>query len=133
MRLFLWCDSFPVAPVPPGLSMLGPIDHVEHAMSGSIRDTLEQKLARFEQLERDMADPAIQGDGARMSATAREHGGLAKVAGKYRDFTRLTDEIAECKEMAQAAEDPEEREMAETEMESLCASNARPCGRSCCH
>lgn len=88
-------------------------------MSGSIRDTLEEKLARFEQLERDMSDPEVLGDGSRMSATAREHGALAKVANKYRDFKRLSDEIQGCKEMAEAAEDPEEREMAETEMESL--------------
>ena len=60
-------------------------------MSGSIRDTLEDKLSRFEQLERDMSDPEVLGDGARMSATAREHGGLAKLANKYREFKRLTD------------------------------------------
>lgn len=88
-------------------------------MSGSIRDTLEDKLARFEQLERDMSDPEVLGNGARMSATAREHGGLAKLANKYRDFKRMTDEIRDCKEMAEAAQDAEEREMAETEMESL--------------
>ena len=85
----------------------------------TIRDTLEEKLDRFEQLERDMSDPDVLGDGARMSATAREHGGLAKVAGKYREFKRLTDEIRGCEEMAEAAEDSEEREMAETEMASL--------------
>ena len=85
----------------------------------TIRDTLEEKLARFEQLERDMSDPEVLGDGARMSATAREHGGLAKVAGKYREFKRLTDEIRGCQEMADAAEDAEEREMAETEMADL--------------
>ncbi|MFK8111541.1 MAG: peptide chain release factor 1 [Rubripirellula sp.] len=88
-------------------------------MSGSIRDTLEEKLSRFQQLETDMADPAVQADGTRMSATAREHGGLAKVANKYRDFKRLSDEIAGCKEMAEAAEDSEEKEMAEAEMDSL--------------
>ncbi len=88
-------------------------------MSGSIRDTLEEKLARFEQLERDMSDPEVLGDGTRMGATAREHGGLAKVAGKYRDFKRLTDEIHGCQEMAEAASDPEEREMAEAEMVDL--------------
>lgn len=54
-----------------------------------------------------------------MSATAREHGGLAKVATKYREFKRLTDEIHGCQEMAEAAEDSEEREMAETEMQRL--------------
>lgn len=88
-------------------------------MSGTIRDTLEDKLSRFEQLERDMSDPEVLGNGARMSATAREHGGLAKLANKYREFKRLTDEIHDCKEMAEAAEDAEEREMAEGEMEIL--------------
>ncbi len=88
-------------------------------MSGSIRDTLEEKLARFQQLERDMADPEVLGDGVRMSAAVREHGGLAKVANKYREFKRLTDEIRGCQEMAAAAEDVEEREMAEAEMADL--------------
>jgi peptide chain release factor 1 len=88
-------------------------------MSGSIRDTLEQKLSRFQELERQMSDPAVMGDGSRMSAAAREHGGLAKVANRYREFKRLTDEIAGCKEMAEAAEDVEEREMAEAEIDSL--------------
>lgn len=85
----------------------------------TIRDTLEEKLARFEQLERDMSDPEVLGDGARMSATAREHGGLAKVAGKYREFKRLSDEISGCQEMAEAADDAEERQMAEAEMKTL--------------
>ncbi len=99
-------------------------------MSGSIRDTLEEKLARFEQLERDMSDPEVLADGARMSATAREHGGLAKIANKYREFKRLTDEIRGCKEMAEAADDPEEREMAEPEMESLREQREDALGRT---
>ncbi len=33
-------------------------------MSGSIRDTLEEKLARFKQLERSMSDPEVLADGA---------------------------------------------------------------------
>jgi peptide chain release factor 1 len=88
-------------------------------MSGSIRDTLEEKLKRFQQLEHDLSDPAVLSNGARMSATAREHGGLAKLANKYREFKRLTDEIRDCKEMAQAAVDVEERQMAEAEIELL--------------
>jgi peptide chain release factor 1 len=88
-------------------------------MSSPIRDTLEEKLKRFQQLERDMSDPEVLSNGARMSAAAREHGGLAKIATKYRDFKRMTDEIRGCKEMAEAAEDADEREMAEVEIESL--------------
>lgn len=88
-------------------------------MTATIRDTLEEKLARYEQLERDMSDPDVQADSGRMSATAREHGGLAKVSTKYREFKRLNAEIRDCQEMADAAEDPEEREMAEAEIQEL--------------
>ncbi len=88
-------------------------------MSGSIRDNLEEKLARFLKLEADMADPEVLSDGARMSATAREHGGLSRVVGKYREFKRLSEEIQGCQEIAEDTDDFEEREMAETEMKSL--------------
>ncbi|QDS96173.1 Peptide chain release factor RF1 [Roseimaritima multifibrata] len=88
-------------------------------MSKSIRDTLEEKLARYRELEAAMADPAVQGDGAKMSAVAREHGGLTRMVTNYIEFKRLTDEILGCQEMAEAAEDFDEREMAETEMAEL--------------
>lgn len=88
-------------------------------MSKSIRDTLEEKLARYRELEAAMADPVVQGDGARMSAVAREHGGLTRMVTNYIEFKRLTDEILGCQEMAEAAEDFDEREMAETEMAEL--------------
>ncbi len=88
-------------------------------MSGTIRDTLEEKLARFKELEHEMSLPEIQADGNRFSAVAREHGGLSKVATKYRDYKRMTDEIRQCKELIEIAEDVEERQMAEVEMETL--------------
>ncbi|MEM8914112.1 MAG: PCRF domain-containing protein, partial [Planctomycetota bacterium] len=88
-------------------------------MSGSIRDTLEEKLARFVQLERDMADPAVLGDGARMSATAREHGGLAKVVGRYREFKRVSEEIAGWQDVAGTSDEADERSMAEAEIVTL--------------
>ncbi len=88
-------------------------------MSGSIRDTLESKLARFEQLEHDMSDPAVLADGNRMGATAREHGSLAKLATKYREFKKIGEELRGCQEMIDAASDAEEREMAEAEIVDL--------------
>jgi len=39
-----------------------------------MRKMLDEKLARFEELERMMSDPAIQIDSNRMAAVAREHG-----------------------------------------------------------
>ena len=93
-------------------------------MSGSIRDSLDEKLARFEQLERDMSDPVVLADGSRMSAAAREHGGLHKLASRYREFSRLVEEIRGCQEMASAATDDDERAMAETELIDLRARRA---------
>jgi peptide chain release factor 1 len=80
-----------------------------------MRDMLEQKLARFEELERQMSDPAVLADGSKMAAAAREHGSLAKIANKYRRFKKLVEEVAELTKMASSA-DPDEREMAEAEL-----------------
>jgi peptide chain release factor 1 len=80
-----------------------------------MRKMLEEKLARFEQLERQMSDPEVLSDPNRMAAVAREHGSLAKLARKYRAFKALNTEIAELTEMASNG-DAEEREMAEAEL-----------------
>lgn len=85
----------------------------------SIRDDLQEKLDRFEELEQQMSDPVVQGDSNRMSAIAREHGGLAKLANKFRDFNRISDEIRDCKELVEASDEAEEREMAEAEIVDL--------------
>ena len=63
-----------------------------------MRDMLEQKLGRFEELERQMADPEIQANGSKFSVAAREHGSLAKLATKYRKFKSLVEEVAELTE-----------------------------------
>ncbi len=88
-------------------------------MSGSIRDILEERLARFEQLESEMSDPDVLADGNRVSAIAREHGGLMRLATKYREFKKLVGDIRGCQDMANGAADSEEREMAEAELIDL--------------
>ena len=54
-----------------------------------MRDILEQKLARFEELEQLLLDPEVLANSARMGPIAREHGSLAKLATKYRRFKQL--------------------------------------------
>ncbi len=81
----------------------------------SIRDQLEKSLARFEQLERQMLDPVILAEGAKLAAVAREHGALAKVATKYRRFKSLVEETAELKRMSEEGS-PDEKELAEAEL-----------------
>jgi peptide chain release factor 1 len=83
-----------------------------------MRDELEKNLARFEELERSLADPAVMASSARSSAVAREHGSLAKVATKYRRFKKLNAQIAEAIEMLQG-DDLDLRHLAEAELPEL--------------
>ncbi|MEM9354119.1 MAG: peptide chain release factor 1 [Planctomycetota bacterium] len=83
-----------------------------------MRDLLEEKLNRFEELERQMVDQEVLADSSRLAAVAREHGSLAKLATKYRRFKEVNGEIADAREMA-AGDDPEMREMAEAEAAEL--------------
>jgi peptide chain release factor 1 len=52
-----------------------------------------------------------------MANAAREHGGLSKLAHKYRTYKKMSDDIRDLKQMA-ASPDPEERAMAEEELET---------------
>jgi len=83
-----------------------------------MREMLEEKLGRFENLESQMADPEVQSDSRRMAEVAREHGSLAKLVTKYRKFKDVCNEIDEVREMAQST-DAEERELAESEIPGL--------------
>jgi peptide chain release factor 1 len=83
-----------------------------------MRDMLEEKLSRFEQLEKDLMDPEVQCNSPLMAVVAREHGSLAKLIGKYRRFKELNVEISETMEMA-TGEDAEMRELAGAELPEL--------------
>ena len=64
-----------------------------------MRQMLEKKLARFEELERQLADPEVLTAPERMAAVAREHGSLGKLATKYRRFREVNQQIREATEM----------------------------------
>jgi peptide chain release factor 1 len=83
-----------------------------------MRKLLDEKLQRFEELEKQLVDPDVLSNSARLSAVAREHGSLAKLATKYRRFQQLNGQIADASEMA-AGPDPELRELAEAELPEL--------------
>lgn len=83
-----------------------------------MREMLDGKLERFEQLEKDMTDPAVQSDSNKISAVMREHGSLAKLAMKYRRFKEVLGEIDEVKIMADS-DDPDEQELAKEELPNL--------------
>jgi peptide chain release factor 1 len=83
-----------------------------------MREMLDQKLARFEQLERQLSDPTVLGDSQRMAQIAREHGGLSKLAAKYRRFLDVSNEIQSAEEMVQG-DDEEMAELADSEIPAL--------------
>ncbi len=83
-----------------------------------MREMLDEKLERFEHLERLMSDPAVLADSLKMAAVAREHGSLNKLATKYRRFREVNHTIAEAQEMLLGT-DPELRELAELELPEL--------------
>jgi peptide chain release factor 1 len=83
-----------------------------------MRDELEAKLARFEELERAMVDPEVLADQQRLSAVAREHGTLARLALKYRQFVGLERQIDDLQGMIRGA-DHDLRALAEAELPEL--------------
>lgn len=84
----------------------------------NIREDLQTKLDRFEELERLMSEQDVMSDSNKMAAYAREHGSLAKVANKFRRYVSYSNDIEGLAEMA-ASDDQEEREMAEEEVSTL--------------
>ena len=85
-----------------------------------MRELLEAKLSRFEQLEKDLVDPEVLSNSSRLAATAREHGSLARLVTKYRRFIELNKQIAEAREMAKG-DDFDLRQLAEAELPDLIA------------
>jgi peptide chain release factor 1 len=83
-----------------------------------MRDELDSRLARFESLERELEDPSIQSSPQRLAAVAREHGALAKVALKYRQFLETGRRLAESTEILEG-DDPDLRELARGDVEAL--------------
>ena len=59
-----------------------------------MRELLDQKLARFEQLENDLINPEVLSNPARITSVAREHGSLGKLAKKYRKFKQIAAQMA---------------------------------------
>jgi peptide chain release factor 1 len=79
----------------------------------------EQSLSRFQDLETQLADPAVVANRGLFAKVAKEHGALAKQVKPYLEFKKLTSEIAEAESMAAAETDAEMRQYAEQELGAL--------------
>jgi peptide chain release factor 1 len=81
--------------------------------------TLEQSLARFHELEEQLATPAVIGDRQRYAHAAKEHGALAKRVKPYVEYQRIEADIAQAEAVIAAEADPEMRRYAEEELQFL--------------
>jgi peptide chain release factor 1 len=81
--------------------------------------SLETKLKRFEELERQLQDPQILAVPSKMLEVQREYGGLKKVALSVRSFKRLEDDISAAREMLDSETDAAARSYAKEELRSL--------------
>ncbi|SFH56019.1 peptide chain release factor 1 [Planctomicrobium piriforme] len=81
--------------------------------------SLEIKLRRFEELERQLQDPVILSTPSRVVEIQREYGGLRKVAHSVRTFNQLLDDIAVAQEMLDSETDPSACQYAKAELKQL--------------
>jgi peptide chain release factor 1 len=80
----------------------------------------EQSLTRYQELERQLADPAVISDRGRYTALAKEHGKLAKSVKPYVEYKKLCDDVAQAEALKAAADsDPDMRHLAEEELAQL--------------
>jgi peptide chain release factor 1 len=81
--------------------------------------SLQSKLQRFEELEKQLQDPEILGQANKLVEIQREYGGLRKVATSVRTFNQLVEDIEVAREMVESETDPEAREYAAAELKEL--------------
>ncbi len=87
-------------------------------MKDSIRRRLDRAVERFEEVGALLADPEVIGRQGQFRELSMEYSRLEPVAGRFREFRRLEDELRAAQEMAAGA-DAEMRELAEDEIREL--------------
>jgi len=81
-------------------------------------DKLEEIYNHFKSLEEKLSDPEIVTDMKRFTKINKEYKGLNEIVGAYKEYKSILDGIDSAKEMM-GDEDPEMKEMAQMEMDSL--------------
>ena len=81
--------------------------------------SLQDKLDRFEELEKELQDPSVYDNNARMVALQREHGGLSKIANSMREYLSIGADIEAAEMMVAEETDPDSKAYAEDELNGL--------------
>src|SRR5438874_5890832 len=99
--------------------MPDPITISTDAAPSALIRKLDEKLARFDQLRQEMNEPAVLSNPQRLISISKESGQLEPVVVKYRQYLSVLKEQQELRQMLQ---DPEMRDLAESELAGVVAS-----------
>ena len=80
---------------------------------------LEQAIERYDELTRQLAEPAVLNDPRRLRAVAQEHAELSELAQVAGELASVRKQLGQVREMAATSEDADMVELAEAEEEEL--------------
>ena len=80
---------------------------------------LEEKLKRYEVLERLLTQPEVISDRAKYQQTAREMAALAPMVKRIREYQDLLKQIEQIQQLSSSKQDEEMRSLAEEELKAL--------------
>jgi peptide chain release factor 1 len=82
-------------------------------------DKIQKVVARFEDVERQMTDPAVLADHVRLTELAQERSDLAQLVEAYNQYQRISQERDEAEELIELEDDPELLTLADDEVTKL--------------
>ncbi len=80
---------------------------------------LEQAVARYQELEQQLGEPAVIADRALYTRLAKEHGSLAKQVKPYLEFKSISEAIGQAEALLENEKDPDMRLYTEEELATL--------------
>ncbi|HPQ69501.1 MAG TPA: peptide chain release factor 1 [bacterium] len=80
---------------------------------------LAEVEARYEELSQLLADPEVYGDNTRYAKLNKERIGMEEIVENYRRYQKMEADLNGAKELLEAEDDPEMREMAKLELDEL--------------
>ncbi len=84
-------------------------------------DKIAKVVARYDEIERQMADPAVLTDHVKLTELAQERSDLQPLVEAYRKHQTLTQELSDAREMVESEDDKEMIALAEEEISQLTA------------
>ncbi|NOZ73198.1 MAG: peptide chain release factor 1 [Chloroflexi bacterium] len=85
-------------------------------------DKLDHILARYQEIEEQMADPTIAADYHRVVKLAQEQAEIRPIVDVYSAYKRNQQELAEARELLEQSDDPDMRALAAAEIDDLTAA-----------